>query len=54
MALLLGRIRAALASRQLPYRFPRLYNLLVYRGVFAWLGMSGAAQTALERARRAA
>jgi SAM-dependent methyltransferase len=30
--------------RNLPYRFPQLYDLLVYRGIFGWLGMSGASQ----------
>lgn len=33
--------------RNLPYRFPRLYDLVVYRGVFGWLGMDGTAQSAI-------
>ncbi|HYF63767.1 MAG TPA: class I SAM-dependent methyltransferase [Herpetosiphonaceae bacterium] len=33
--------------RNLPYRFPRLYDLVVYRGIFGWLGMNGAAQSAI-------
>lgn len=33
--------------RNLPYRFPRLYDLIVYRGIFGWLGMNGAAQSAV-------
>lgn len=34
-------------DRNLPYQFPRLYDTLVYRIIFRWLGMSGAAQTQL-------
>ncbi|GAA5527284.1 class I SAM-dependent methyltransferase [Herpetosiphon gulosus] len=33
--------------QQLPYRFPRAYDLLVHHGIFRWLGMTGSEQTAL-------
>ncbi len=33
--------------QQLPYTFPRTYDLLVHHGVFRWLGMAGTEQSAL-------
>lgn len=42
---MLQQLRKALDGCRLPYQFPRLYDLVVYRGIFAWLGMSGTQQS---------
>ncbi len=47
MLKLFGQLRERIDGRSWPYRFPRLYDALVCNGIFAWLGMSGSAQTQL-------